>query len=152
MAVDSRRQPLLHGAVALLLVTGIVVGFITPAQISSCSATCRWHRGNHDCAGVVSCRAQRQVGGDAKAGVEAVGTAAATREESESDDEQSSGRWPWRRNNSSRRQRAGEAEKKQLFTYDWDNGDRVVWSASKKSNVEVVSFHTRTRRSGDGCR
>ncbi|CAN0079069.1 unnamed protein product, partial [Ectocarpus sp. 8 AP-2014] len=84
MAVDSRRRPLLHGAVALLLVTGIVVGFITPAQISSsCSATCRRHRGSHDCAGV-SCRAQRQVGGDAKAGVEAVGTAAATREESES--------------------------------------------------------------------
>ncbi|CBJ28056.1 conserved unknown protein [Ectocarpus siliculosus] len=137
MAVDSRRQPLLHGAVALLLVTGIVIGFITPAQISTCSATCRRHRGNHDCAGVVSCRAQRQVGGDAKAGVEAVGTAAATREESDCNDEQSSGRWPWRRNSTSRRQRVGEAEKKQLFTYDWDNGDRVVWSASKRSNVEV---------------
>ncbi|CAB1096377.1 unnamed protein product [Ectocarpus sp. CCAP 1310/34] len=136
MAVDIRRWPVLPGAVALLLVAGIVVGFISPAQISSCNTRCRRHRGNHDCAGVVSCRAKRQVGHDAKAGVEAVGTAAATREESESNDEQSRRRWPWRRNRS-RRQRVGEAEKKQLFTYDWDNGDRVVWSASKKSNVEV---------------
>lgn len=143
MAVDSRRRPLLNGAVALLLVSGIVVGFITPAtHISSSSATCRRHRSHHDCTGAVSCRAQRQVDGDAKADVEAVGTAEATREESESHDEQSSGRWRWRRNNS-RRQRVqvGEVAKKQLFTYDWDNGDRVVWSASKRSNVEVVSFH-----------
>lgn len=26
-----------------------------------------------------------------------------------------------------------------LFTYDWDNGDRIVWKASKKSKAEVVS-------------
>ncbi|CAM9691610.1 unnamed protein product [Ectocarpus fasciculatus] len=141
MMADSRRRSPLHGAVALLLVTGIVVvGFITPAPISSSSATCRRHRSHHDCKGAaVSCRAQRQVGGDAQAGVDAAGAAAATREESENHDEQSSGRWRWRRNR--RRQTAvgeeGQAGKKQLFSYDWDNGERVVWSASKRSNVEV---------------
>lgn len=25
------------------------------------------------------------------------------------------------------------------FTYDWDNGERVIWKASKKSKVQVVS-------------
>lgn len=42
-------------------------------------------------------------------------------------------KWSW-----GRKKREGE-EKKGLFSYDWENGDRIVWKASKKSKAEVVS-------------
>lgn len=32
-----------------------------------------------------------------------------------------------------------QPERGSRFTYDWDNGERVIWRASKKSKVQVVS-------------
>lgn len=59
-------------------------------------------------------------------------------------------RWPWRRSNKEEQQaegreeagkkKRGKGEKRQgLFTYDWDNGERILWKASKRSRAEVVS-------------
>lgn len=58
-----------------------------------------------------------------------------------------SSRWPWRRSKkgeqlekSEQADRGGEGEDRHgLFTYDWDNGERILWKASKRSRVEVVS-------------
>lgn len=44
-------------------------------------------------------------------------------------------KWSW-----GRKKKEGEEKKgKGLFSYDWENGDRIVWKASKKCKAEVVS-------------
>jgi len=63
-------------------------------------------------------------------------------------------KWPWRRRTGVEEGKRGQeeergnleeeeedsqqAERGNRFTYDWDNGERVVWRASKKSRVQVV--------------
>lgn len=58
-------------------------------------------------------------------------------------------RWPWRRGKKEGQRDEGEGEHAEaggeveerggLFTYDWDNGERIIWKASKRSRAEVVS-------------
>lgn len=55
-------------------------------------------------------------------------------------------RWPWRKSNkdgqenSEQAEGRGEVKKEGPFTYDWDNGERVIWRACKRSRAEVVSI------------
>ena len=62
-------------------------------------------------------------------------------------------RWPWRRSKREGEQEKGERregrgevaeegnvkQSEGMFTYDWDNGERIIWKASKRSRAEMVS-------------
>lgn len=106
----------------------------TPSRMSSMSSKVQQQDGCDE--GLLSSPSVMDEGGDDVG--EAVTTTETGRpsdrvgEDSNSQEQSQQSKWSWGRKNEGQ-------ERKGRYSFDWENGDRIVWKASKKSKVDVVS-------------
>lgn len=66
--------------------------------------------------------------------IAATGLPSVQDEDDSTEEQPKRSRWSW-----GRKKKESQDEGGGLFSYDWENGDRVVWKTSKKSKADVVS-------------